>query len=93
VDRYTEKLNTPVQGTGADGLKAALGLLWERRGECPGAFPVLAVHDEIVVECDEGQADAAAAWLKRAMIDGMALLIAPVPVEVEATVGKSWAGG
>ena len=92
VTRFTEKLNTPVQGTGADGLKQALALLWERRGECPDAFPVLVVHDEIVVEADAAQADAASAWLKDAMIDGMAPLIAPVPVEVEVTVGRTWAG-
>ncbi|MCE9560426.1 MAG: DUF3987 domain-containing protein [Planctomycetes bacterium] len=92
VVRYTEKLNTPVQGSGADGLKRALALLWQRREQCPGAFPVLFVHDEIVVECDEGQADAAVAWVKAAMIDGMVPLIAPIPVEVEATVGKTWGG-
>jgi DNA polymerase I-like protein with 3'-5' exonuclease and polymerase domains len=92
VKRYTEKLNTPVQGTGADGLKVALALLWERRQECPGAFPVLVVHDEIVVECDAGQADAVKAWLRQSMIDGMAPLIDPVPVEVEAQVGSTWAG-
>jgi DNA polymerase-1 len=91
VSRFTEKLNSPVQGTGADGLKAALALLWERRAECAGAVPVLAVHDEIVVECATGQADAASAWLKRAMLDGMAPLIAPVPVEVEVSVGAAWA--
>jgi hypothetical protein len=45
------------QGTGADGLKLALALLWERREEAPGAFPVLAVHDEIVIECDEAKAE------------------------------------
>jgi DNA polymerase-1 len=92
VARFTEKLNTPVQGTGADGLKAALGLLWERRAECPGAAPVLAVHDEIVVECDAGQATAAAAWLKQAMLDGMTQLVAPVPVEVELSMGPTWGG-
>jgi DNA polymerase-1 len=58
VDRFTEKLNLPVQGTGADGLKSTLGLLWARRHQVPGTIPVLAVHDEIVVECDEGQAPA-----------------------------------
>jgi DNA polymerase-1 len=42
----TLRLNSPVQETGADGLKLALALLWERRGQCLGAFPVLAVHDE-----------------------------------------------
>ena len=69
-----------------------LALLWERRGECPGAFPVLVVHDEIVVECDADQADAVKAWLTKAMVDGMAPLIAPVPCEVEATVGRTWGG-
>jgi DNA polymerase-1 len=92
VTRYTEKLNTPVQGTAADGVKKALALLWQRRGECPGAVPVLAVHDEIVVEVDADKADAAAAWLKRAMVEGMAPLVAPVPVEVEVTVAPTWAG-
>jgi DNA polymerase-1 len=90
VWRFTEKLNTPVQGTGADGLKAALALLWERRAECPGAVPVLAVHDEVVIECAVDQADAASAWLKQAMLDGMAPLVAPVPVEVEVNVGRTW---
>ena len=77
VARFTEKLNTPVQGTGADGLKRALGLLWERRGECPGAVPVLVVHDEVVVEAPAEAADAAADWLRRAMVDGMAPLVDP----------------
>ena len=45
-----------------------------------------------MVEADADQADAAAAWLKRAMLDGMAELIAPVPVEVEVTVGRTWGG-
>jgi DNA polymerase-1 len=85
-----ERLNSPVQGTGADGLKRALALLWERRAECPSAFPVLAVHDEIVVECDEASAGAAAVWLKRCMVEAMAPLIDPVPVEVDVKIGRSW---
>jgi DNA polymerase-1 len=92
VTRFTEKLNTPVQGTGADGLKRATALLWERRGECPGAFPVLFVHDEVVVEAPADAADSAAVWLKEAMLDGMAPLVDPVPVEVEATIGQTWGG-
>jgi DNA polymerase-1 len=92
ITRFTEKLNTPVQGSGADGLKQALALLWERRETCPGAFPILVVHDEIVVECDAGQAEAAAEWLRTSMIDGMAGLLDPVPCEVEVKVGQTWAG-
>jgi DNA polymerase-1 len=89
---FTHRLNTPVQGTEADGAKLALALLWERRELCPGAFPVLFCHDEIVVEADAAQADAAAAWLKAAMDDAMAPLVAPVPVSVDWTVGHTWGG-
>jgi DNA polymerase-1 len=66
--------------------------LWQRRAECPGAVPVLVVHDEIVVECDAGQARAAADWLRRALLDGMAPLVAPVPVEVEVKSAPTWGG-
>jgi DNA polymerase-1 len=86
------RANFIVQGTGGDGIKAALALLWERRGDCPHAVPVLAVHDEIVVECDEDKAGQAEAWLKAAMIDAMQPLIDPVPCAVEVRIGKTWGG-
>ena len=98
IAKLTERLNSPVQGTGADGLKLALALLWERRHECPEAVPILAVHDEIVIECDEDQAEGVGVWLKKAMIDGMDdVLNSPevegpsVPVEMEVESAKSWA--
>jgi DNA polymerase I-like protein with 3'-5' exonuclease and polymerase domains len=86
------RLNSPVLGTEADAAKTALALLWERRADCPGARPVAFVHDEILVEADAGQADVAAAWVKQAMVDGMAPLLDPVPVEVEVKVATTWAG-
>jgi DNA polymerase-1 len=92
VVRFTEKLNTPVQGTGADGLKLGVALLWERRGQVPGAFPVLAVHDEIVVECDEGHAAAVSAWVRHAMVDAMIPMLDPVPVGVDVTTASTWGG-
>jgi DNA polymerase-1 len=99
VTKFTERLNSPVQGTGADGLKLALALLYERRHECPGAVPILAVHDEIVVECEEDQATEVGTWVKKAMIDGMdEVLNAPelkgpsVPVEVEVESSRTWGG-
>jgi DNA polymerase-1 len=99
VTKLTERLNSPVQGTGADGLKLALALLYERRAECPGAVPILAVHDELVVECPEEQAEEVKAWLVKAMVDGMNEVLNPdladdypdwVPVEVEAEILESW---
>jgi DNA polymerase-1 len=93
ITSFMQKLNSPVQGTGADGLKNALAMLWETRDTVPSAFPVLAVHDEIVLEADESEADLAADWLKRTMIAAMAPFADPVPVEVEVRVSRTWGGG
>jgi DNA polymerase-1 len=90
VAKFTEKLNTPVQGTGADGLKAALALLWETRDRCPSGAPVLCVHDEIVIECDVADAEIAQAWLVDAMRRGMGSFLRRVPVEIEAKRGGDW---
>ena len=57
VSAFTEKLNSPVQGTGADILKGALARLWADRASVPSAAPVLVVHDEIVCEVDRGEAE------------------------------------
>jgi len=98
VQKLTDRLNAPVQGTAADGLKLALALLWERRGECPGAMPVLACHDEVVVECDSEQAGGAKTWLEKAMVDGMNVVLnnadeLDAPVEVEGRTARSWGEG
>jgi DNA polymerase I len=97
VKSFTERLNSPIQGTGADGLKLALALLYERRHECPNAVPILAVHDEIVVECNEDDAEKVEVWLKEVMVEGMnQVLNGPgiegiqVPVEVESKISKTW---
>jgi phage N-6-adenine-methyltransferase len=86
------RANFIVQGTGGDGIKQALALLWERREQCPHAIPVLAVHDEIVIEADMDRAEQAADWLRAAMVDAMQPLIKPVPVDVELTTARTWGG-
>jgi DNA polymerase-1 len=98
VQKLTDRLNAPVQGTGADGLKLALALLWERKAQCPGAVPVLVCHDEVVVECDADQAGEGKAWLEKAMIEGTEAVLnnkeeVNVPVEVEARIARSWGEG
>jgi DNA polymerase-1 len=95
VQRLTDRLNAPFQGTAADGLKLALALLWERRGNCPGAVPVLVCHDEVVVECATEQAAETKAWLEKAMTEGMEAVLngtdeVNVPIEVEARIATSW---
>lgn len=90
VKSFTEKLNSPVQGSASDGMKAALALLWETRSRCPSACPVLTVHDEIVVEVDCVEVEAARTWLVDAMERGMAAFLKQVPVVVETKVGSNW---
>jgi DNA polymerase-1 len=92
VSQFTQKCNTPVQGTGADGLKAALALLWETRDRCPTAAPVLCVHDEVVVEVDADEAEQAREWLVDCMTRGMQRFLRRVPVVVDATIARDWAG-
>jgi DNA polymerase-1 len=90
---YTQLLNTPVQGSGADGLKLALAKLWQSwNAELEGCFPVMAVHDELVIEAPKNQADRAAQWVKDAMIDGMSQVLSNVPVEVEITISRTYGG-
>jgi DNA polymerase-1 len=95
VQKLTDRLNAPVQGTAADGLKLALALLWKRGSECPGTVPVLVCHDEVVVECGVEKLGEAKAWLEKAMIEGMDAALnnvgaAQVPVEVEPQVANCW---
>jgi DNA polymerase-1 len=92
VDLLTKKLNTPIQGSAADGLKMTLSLLYERRHECPNAVPAIVVHDEVVLEVLKADADAVVAWLRQAAMDAMGPMLAPVPVEIEVAVLKSWGG-
>ena len=87
---YSERLNTPIQGTAADGLKAALGILWQRRDEMAEAKVIIACHDEIVVEATSEQAEQVKQWLVTAMVEGMSRYVCSVPVVVEATIGASW---
>ncbi len=88
------RLNTPIQGSAGDGAKHALALTWERRRECPGdPKAVNLVHDEIVMEINEGHAEAGEEWLEGCMVDGMREVVGrAVPVSVEMIVADNWAG-
>jgi DNA polymerase-1 len=95
VEKLTDRLNAPVQGTGADGLKLALALLWERRGEYPVAVPILVCHDEVVVERDSELAADMKTCLEKAISEGMDEVLngtdgTRVSVEVEARTARSW---
>ena len=86
---YTNRLNSPIQGSAADGLKLALIKLWETR-HMVNAYPVLTVHDEIVIEAPKEQTQKTTEWLKQCMEEGMGEFLREVPVTVDLTVKESW---
>ncbi len=48
------------------------------------------MHNEIVVECEEGDVPDARRWLESAMRQGMGSLLRRVPVEVECAAARDW---
>jgi DNA polymerase-1 len=93
---FTERLNAPVQGTAADILKLALAELWENREAHPGAFPILTVHDEVVIECGEEEAEKVAAWLSESLRQTVGHVLGHSDLAgedaVEMAVIPSWEG-
>lgn len=90
VMRFSEKLNTPVQGTAADGIKNALATLWETRDAHPHARPVLCVHDEILMQCEDGYQHDTETWLRDTMESAMSKYIPEVPVIAETKIARDW---
>ncbi len=82
-------LNMPIQGTAADIIKLAMIRVDSRlRAEGLEARLVLQVHDELIVECPEGEAEQVKALLQEEM-EGVAAL--SVPLVADAKAGRTWA--
>ena len=61
-------MNTPIQGSAADIIKIAMVRVYGRlKKEIPEARLILQVHDELIVECSENDADRAAEILSEEM--------------------------
>jgi DNA polymerase-1 len=81
--------NAPIQGTSADILKRALRLLSdELRGT--SARIVNIIHDEIVVEVDEGESEEIAQKVEQGMVAAGQEFLQTVPVKVEAQTASEW---
>lgn len=82
-------INTPVQGTSADLIKAAMVAIWrsiKERGL--DAKMTMQVHDELILEVAERQVMAVARLVKQRMETVFPLR---VPLVVEVKVGDNWA--
>jgi len=89
---YCTRINTPVQGCGADGMKIAIVWLYAK-----GVVPTLTVHDELVVECDAADAQEVKQLVEKSMVYGMYRAMGQdyahprVPIEAEGIIARSWA--
>jgi DNA polymerase-1 len=89
--QFAERIatNTPIQGSAADIIKIAMvRLAAALRMEGLEAAMILQIHDELLVECREGELNPALMMIRDAM-EGAADLA--VPVVVDIGTGASWA--
>ena len=82
-------VNSPVQGTAADIIKIAMINIGKRlRKESVKAQMILQVHDELLFELPESEADGLRRIVKEEMEGALRL---SVPLKVEMGHGKNWA--
>lgn len=84
-------INTPVQGSAADIIKIAMINLSRRLGaEGLKARMILQVHDELVIEAPEDEAER----VKQATVEEMegvkGVMALSVPIDVDVNTGKNW---
>jgi DNA polymerase-1 len=81
-------MNTPIQGTAADIIKAAMISVYEdlKRGKFEGKL-ILTVHDELIVEAPEEEAERIRRMLKSSMEQVIKML---VPLRCDIKTGYSW---
>jgi DNA polymerase I-like protein with 3'-5' exonuclease and polymerase domains len=90
-----EAINAPVQGSAADGLKLAMAEVHRRLQRFGGtAFIVASIHDELLIECEEADAQEVLGLVEEAMVSTMHELVNAtephVPIVVEGTVTTVW---
>jgi DNA polymerase-1 len=87
---YRAAVNMPFQGTAADIMKMGMTAVQLRLDEMPAESRpqiLLQIHDSILVECIESQAEKVAQLIKDAMENVVKL---PVKMTVDTAVGHNW---
>ncbi len=81
-------LNMPIQGTAADVIKLSMVNVHRRlKNEGRKARLILQVHDELIVECPEAEAELVSKLLTEEMENAVSY---SVPLTVDTHIGKSW---
>ena len=87
----TEVINMPIQGTAADIMKKALGMLPEALAETD-AMIVSCIHDEVILEVPEIYAETTKIILSDVMVKAGEYYLKKVPVKVDSNICDNWAG-
>jgi DNA polymerase-1 len=89
MEAERQAMNTPVQGSAADLIKKAmLDLHRELRERGLRSRLILQIHDELLLEVPEAEAEPARALVKQVMEGALPL---DVPLVADARLGASWA--
>jgi DNA polymerase-1 len=83
---YRAAINMPIQGSAADLTKMAMTAVEQKLPK--GAFQIMQIHDSIMVECREADADA----VSKMMVETMEKIKPDLGVnlKVDVSVGKNW---
>ncbi|MDQ6989393.1 MAG: DNA polymerase I, partial [Mariprofundaceae bacterium] len=87
---YAERtaINAPLQGSAADIIKVAMIDLFTRlHNEVPSAMLIMQVHDELIVECQEGDVQRVSTIMRETMEAAVEL---DVPLVADIEAAKSW---
>ncbi|MBP2231461.1 DNA polymerase-1 [Azospirillum agricola] len=83
-----QAINAPIQGTAADIMKRAMNRMPAALAKAgSNARMLLQVHDELLFEVPEAEAEQAAALVRRVMEEAASL---SVPLVAEAGIGDNW---
>lgn len=81
--------NSPIQGSCADIIKRALALLYDALKPLDAKI-VNCIHDEIVVEVAESQADECSSIVEHQMVAAAREFIRSIPVSVDTVISDAW---
>lgn len=81
--------NAPIQGTSADIIKIALYLVHNSLRNTSAKI-VNVIHDEIVIECDEDDAEQISQIVSAQMVNAATSYITTVPILAEPTIADEW---
>lgn len=81
-------LNMPIQGTAADIIKIAMIKVYNcLKDQCLNARLIMQVHDELIVEAPESEAQIVAGIVKREMENAISMR---VEMQADVGIGKTW---